>query len=78
MKFGLFYNLRFPEPWSSDREYEFPWQVLEQITYAEEMGFEGLWLTEHHFEWGLVASAPEVGQHSAQLHAAISRFPGTS
>ncbi len=24
------------------------------------MGFEGLWLTEHHFERGLVASAPEV------------------
>ena len=60
MKFGLFYNLRFPEPWSSEREYEFLWQVLEQITYAEEMGFEGLWLTEHHFERGLVASAPEV------------------
>ena len=60
MKFGMFYNLRFPEPWSSEREYEFLWQVVEQITYAEEMGIEGLWLTEHHFEKGLVASAPEV------------------
>ena len=60
MKFGLFYNLRFPEPYSSEREYEFLWQVLEQVSYAEEMGFEGLWLTEHHFERGLVASAPEV------------------
>ena len=60
MKFGMFYNLRFPGPWSSEREYEFLWQVMEQITYAEEMGIEGLWLTEHHFEKGLVASAPEV------------------
>ena len=60
MKFGLFYNLRFPGPWSSEREYEFLWQVIEQITYAEEMGFEGLWTTEHHFEKGLVAAAPEV------------------
>lgn len=60
MKFGMFYNLRFPGPWSSEREFEFLWQVLEQITYAEEMGIEGLWLTEHHFEKGLVASAPET------------------
>ena len=60
MKFGTFYNLRFPEPWSSEREYEFLWQVMDQITYAEEMGIEGLWLTEHHFEKGLVAAAPEV------------------
>ena len=60
MKFGMFYNLRFPAPWSSEREYEFLWQVIEQITYAKEMGIEGLWLTEHHFEKGLIASAPEV------------------
>ena len=32
----IVYNLRFPEPWSSEREYEFLWQVVEQITYAEE------------------------------------------
>ena len=61
MRFGLFYQLRFPEPWSSEKEQKCLWEAIEQITYAEEMGFEGLWLTEHHFApaWS-TASAPEV------------------
>ena len=61
MRFGLFYQLRFPEPWSSEKEQRCLWEAIEQITYAEEMGFEGLWLTEHHFvpAWS-AASAPEV------------------
>ena len=61
MRFGLFYTLRFPEPWSREGEYKCLWEIIEQITYAEEMGFEGLWLTEHHFipAWSMCA-APEV------------------
>ena len=42
MGFGLFYQLRFPEPWSSEKEQKCLWEAIEQITYAEEMGFEGL------------------------------------
>ena len=61
MRFGLFYTLRFPEPWSQEGEYKCLWDTVEQVTYAEEMGFEGLWLTEHHFipSWSMCA-APEV------------------
>ena len=61
MRFGLFYTLRFPEPWSQEGEYKCLWETVEQVTYAEEMGFEGLWLTEHHFipSWSMCA-APEV------------------
>ena len=61
MRFGLFYTLRFPEPWSREGEYKCLWEILEQVTYAEEMGFDRLWLTEHHFipAWSMCA-APEV------------------
>ena len=39
MRFGLFYTLRFPEPWSQEGEYKCLWETVEQVTYAEEMGF---------------------------------------
>jgi alkanesulfonate monooxygenase SsuD/methylene tetrahydromethanopterin reductase-like flavin-dependent oxidoreductase (luciferase family) len=61
MKFGLFHQLRFQEPWSAEKEQKCLWESIEQFTYAEEMGFSTLWLTEHHFipAWSM-ASAPEV------------------
>jgi len=61
MRFGLFHLLRFPEPWSAEKEHKCRWECLEQYTYAEEMGFSTLWLTEHHFipAWSM-AGAPEV------------------
>ena len=61
MKFGLFYSLHFPEPWSPEGEYKCLWDAMDEITYAEELGFESLWLAEHHFApaWS-TASAPDV------------------
>ena len=61
MRFGLFYTLRFPEPWSTEAEHRCLRETLAQVTYAEEMGFEGLWLTEHHFipAWSMCA-APDI------------------
>jgi alkanesulfonate monooxygenase SsuD/methylene tetrahydromethanopterin reductase-like flavin-dependent oxidoreductase (luciferase family) len=61
MRFGLFHLLRFPEPWSAEKEQKCLWESIEQFTYAEEMGFSTLWLTEHHFipAWSM-ASAPDV------------------
>jgi alkanesulfonate monooxygenase SsuD/methylene tetrahydromethanopterin reductase-like flavin-dependent oxidoreductase (luciferase family) len=72
MRFGLFHLLRFPEPWSAEKEHQCLWECLEQYTYAEEMGFSTLWLTEHHFipAWSM-ASAPEV------LLSAISQRTST-
>jgi alkanesulfonate monooxygenase SsuD/methylene tetrahydromethanopterin reductase-like flavin-dependent oxidoreductase (luciferase family) len=57
----MFYTMRFPEPWSPEGEYKCLWETIEQVTYAEEMGFSTLWLTEHHFipAWSMCA-APEV------------------
>ena len=61
MRFGLFYHLRFSEPWSPEGEYRCLKDSIEEITHAEEMGFEGLWMAEHHFApaWSS-ASAPDL------------------
>ncbi len=78
MRFGLFYTLRFPEPWSQEGEYKCLKETVEQVTYAEEMGFERLWLTEHHFipSWSMCAS-PEVilgaiSQRTSQIRLGIA------
>ena len=44
MKFGVFYVLESP-----DADYRRAWQeMLEQIEYAERLGFDSVWLAEHH------------------------------
>jgi alkanesulfonate monooxygenase SsuD/methylene tetrahydromethanopterin reductase-like flavin-dependent oxidoreductase (luciferase family) len=46
--YGLWYDFRNPEPWREpfDSFYE---RRLDQITQAEGLGFDSVWLTEHHF-----------------------------
>jgi probable F420-dependent oxidoreductase len=48
MKFGIWYDFRNPEPWRR------PWEqlyraLLEQISWADSLGFDSVWLSEHHF-----------------------------
>jgi hypothetical protein len=40
MKFGLIYEIGMPKPWYEGQEAEKYWQVMAQIEYAEEMGFD--------------------------------------
>jgi alkanesulfonate monooxygenase SsuD/methylene tetrahydromethanopterin reductase-like flavin-dependent oxidoreductase (luciferase family) len=59
--FGLFYEICVPRPWDPGREAQVFRQVIEQVRFAEEMGFTYVWLTEHHFlEEFAHCSAPEV------------------
>ena len=39
MKFGLFYQIQVPKPWSADSEAKRIWEALDQIAYAEEMDY---------------------------------------
>lgn len=61
MRFGLFYQIQVPKPWTPESESRRFMDVLEQAVYAEEMGFESLWFSEHHFrpEWSH-NSAPDL------------------
>jgi alkanesulfonate monooxygenase SsuD/methylene tetrahydromethanopterin reductase-like flavin-dependent oxidoreductase (luciferase family) len=61
MRFGLFYEHQVPRPWSPDSEQRVFREALEQIGYADRIGFDSVWLVEHHFlEEYSHSSAPEV------------------
>ena len=48
IRFGLWYDFRNPAQWRqpADRLYR---EILDQIAWAENNGFEDVWLSEHHF-----------------------------
>lgn len=48
VNFGLWYDLRSPAPWAIPFE-ELYAGVLDQLVWAEQIGFDSVWLTEHHF-----------------------------
>ena len=77
MKFGLFYQIQVPKPWTQESEANRIWEALDQITYAEEAGFDSVWFSEHHFrpEWSH-NSAPDltlaaVSQRTSRIRLGI-------
>jgi probable F420-dependent oxidoreductase len=48
LRFGLWYDFRNPQRWRQDwsRLYQ---ETLEQAAWAESLGFDSVWLSEHHF-----------------------------
>jgi alkanesulfonate monooxygenase SsuD/methylene tetrahydromethanopterin reductase-like flavin-dependent oxidoreductase (luciferase family) len=66
MKFGLFYELQLPKPydadqWHPDQEHRIVKEALEQIELADRLGFDYIFIVEHHFlEEYSHSSAPEV------------------
>ena len=64
MKTGLFYALECHHG-DHKRAYD---EMLEQIQYAEELGFESVWLAEHHFsEYGSMPSPQVAAAAIAQV-----------
>ena len=49
MKFGLFYELSVPRPWTRESERTVYLNALEQVRLADELGFDQVWAVEHHF-----------------------------
>ena len=48
LKFGLWYSFRNPGEWQTDYPALYR-QHLDQISWAETIGYDDVWLTEHHF-----------------------------
>ena len=61
MKFGVFYELSVPRPWTHESERQVYLNALEQVRLADELGFHSVWAVEHHFlEEYSHSSAPEL------------------
>ena len=76
LRFGLWYSLRNPAQWQ--RPYaEIYAETLKQIAWAETIGYDDVWLTEHHFcEDG---HAPSILPIAAAVAATTKRLRiGTS
>jgi len=61
VKFGLLYELEYARPWRPGFERDLFHQALDQIELADRVGFDYVWMVEHHFltEYSH-SSAPEV------------------
>src|SRR2546428_13073432 len=54
MRFGTYYFLQAPPALAHAEVFR---REIEQMAWTEELGFDSLWLTEHHFiEYGLSVS----------------------
>jgi alkanesulfonate monooxygenase SsuD/methylene tetrahydromethanopterin reductase-like flavin-dependent oxidoreductase (luciferase family) len=61
MKFGIFYEMQLPRPWSRDAEWQLYQDALTQVELADRLGYDYAWEVEHHFlEEYSHSSAPEV------------------
>ncbi len=61
MKFGIFFELSVPRPFTPEGERIVFENALEQARLADELGFETAWAVEHHFlEEYSHCSAPEL------------------
>ena len=66
MKFGLFYELQCPKPLDADQwhpgdEQKVIMEALEQIEFADKLGFDYVFEVEHDFlEEYAHSSAPEI------------------
>lgn len=79
MRIGLFHSVQWPE--GSDQRDRYA-QALTQACRADELGFDSVWLTEHHFSrHGIVSDSLAVLAHLAartstvRLGTAVSVLP---
>src|SRR2546421_9786 len=78
MKFGLFILPSWPETEASHQGRIFH-EAVEQIQYAEELGFDAVWLAEHHFtRFGIVPSALPFATYVAARTSKIRLGTGVS
>jgi alkanesulfonate monooxygenase SsuD/methylene tetrahydromethanopterin reductase-like flavin-dependent oxidoreductase (luciferase family) len=65
MQFGLLYDFRNPAQWRMPNERLYA-QTIEQMVFAEQLGFDAVWISEHHFlDDGYCPSLLTVAAHVA-------------
>ncbi len=65
MKFGLFQSVQLPDPGAQVKYYK---EALQQVLWAEQLGFDSVWLTEHHFSrHGIVPASLTVLAYLAAM-----------
>jgi len=70
MRFGTYYFLQAPP---SITHPDVVRREIEQMVWTEELGFDSIWLTEHHFiDYGLSVS-PAVLAAAAAMRAVVRR-----
>jgi alkanesulfonate monooxygenase SsuD/methylene tetrahydromethanopterin reductase-like flavin-dependent oxidoreductase (luciferase family) len=79
VQIGLFHSIQWPEGSDQRDRYE---QALTQACHADQLGFDSIWLTEHHFSrHGIVSDSLTVLGHlaartsSVRLGTAVSVLP---
>jgi alkanesulfonate monooxygenase SsuD/methylene tetrahydromethanopterin reductase-like flavin-dependent oxidoreductase (luciferase family) len=79
MKFGLFHSIQLPDPRRQQQYYR---DALEQVLWAEQLGYESVWMTEHHFSrHGIVSASLTVlaylagVTHTIRLATAVTVLP---
>jgi alkanesulfonate monooxygenase SsuD/methylene tetrahydromethanopterin reductase-like flavin-dependent oxidoreductase (luciferase family) len=78
MKFGLFILPSWPEAEASHQG-RILHEAVEQIQFAEELGFDAVWLAEHHFtRFGIVPSALPFATYVAARTTKIRIGTGVS
>ena len=69
MNFGLFHSVQLPDPNAQRRYYR---EALDQVLWAEHLGFDSVWFTEHHFtRHGIVSATLSVLAYLAGLTSRI-------
>ena len=78
MKFGLFILPSWPEE-SPGEQGRVLGEAVEQIQFAEELGFDSVWLAEHHFcRYGIVPNSVTMGMYIAAKTKRIRIATGVS
>lgn len=49
MRFGVFYELQLPKPWTEGAEAKLVHEAIEQVQVADRLGIDYAWAVEHHF-----------------------------
>lgn len=78
MKFGLFILPSWPDA-DTKAQGRIYHEALEQVQYAEELGFDAVWLAEHHFtRFGIIPSAIPFATYVAAQTKTIRIGTGVS